>query len=73
MVLIINGNSEVGAHARSNLCNLIYLRHLTKLRAVTNSGSFHRKTYFYLNSRIMLFRKSWWRNPFIMGTKFEKI
>ena len=27
MVLIIYGNSEIGAHVRSNLCYLICLRH----------------------------------------------
>ena len=28
MVLILDGNSEIGAHVRSNLCYLIFLRHL---------------------------------------------
>ena len=34
MVLIADGNSEVGAHA--NLCYLICSRHLIRSRAVTN-------------------------------------
>ena len=28
MVLTLDGNSEIGAHVRSNLCYLICLRHL---------------------------------------------
>ena len=33
MVLILDGNSEKGAHVRSNLCNLISLRLLIRSRA----------------------------------------
>ena len=36
LVPILNGSSEIGAHVRSNLCDLICLRHLIKTRAVTN-------------------------------------
>ena len=36
MALITEGNSETGAHLKSNLCYLICLRHLIKLRLVTN-------------------------------------
>ena len=36
MVLEIVGNSEMGAHVRSNLCYLICLRILTRSRGVTN-------------------------------------
>ena len=33
MVLILDGNSEIGAHVRSNLCYFICLRHLIRSRA----------------------------------------
>ena len=36
MVLILDGNSEIGAHLSSNLCYLICVRHLFRSRAVTN-------------------------------------
>ena len=36
VVLILDVNSEIGAHVRSNLCYLINIRHLIKSRAVTN-------------------------------------
>ena len=36
VVPILDGNSEIGAHLRSNLCKLICLTHLIKSRAVTN-------------------------------------
>ena len=35
-VIILDGNSEIGALVRSNLFNLICLRHLLRPRAVTN-------------------------------------
>ena len=36
MVLILDGNSEIGAHVWSNLCYLICLRHLIRSKTVTN-------------------------------------
>ena len=36
MVLILDGNSEIGAHVRSELYYLICLGHLIRSRAVTN-------------------------------------
>ena len=36
MALILDGNSEIGSHVRSNLCYLICLRHLIISGAVTN-------------------------------------
>ena len=36
MVLISDGNSEIGTHVRSNNCNLICFRLLIRLSAVTN-------------------------------------
>ena len=36
MVLILDGNPEIGVHVRSNLCYFICLRHLLRSRAVTN-------------------------------------
>ena len=35
MVLILDGNSNIGAHDRSIICYLICLRHLNRPRAVT--------------------------------------
>ena len=34
--VVLNGNSEIGAHVRSNLYYLSRLRHLIRLRAVTH-------------------------------------
>ena len=46
MVLISDGSSEPGMHVRSNLCYLICLRHLIKLRTITNR-IFSEKTNFF--------------------------
>ena len=35
MVIILDSNLEIGAHVWSNLCYLIYLRHLIRSRGVT--------------------------------------
>ena len=43
---ILDGNSETGAHERSNLCYLIWLRHLIWSRAVTNRIMVFERTYF---------------------------
>ena len=48
MVLILDGNSEILALLRCNLSYLIRLRHLIRLRAVTNQIIFLRKSYFPL-------------------------
>ena len=39
--LILDGNSEIGAHVRSILCYLIYLRHLIRSRKVTHRIFLH--------------------------------
>ena len=36
MVLILDGSLEIDAHVRSNLCYLIYLKHLIRSRGITN-------------------------------------
>ena len=36
IVIILDGNSEIGAHARSDLGDLICLSHLSRTRAVIN-------------------------------------
>ena len=36
MVLILDANSEIGAHVERKLCHLICLRHLIRSREVTN-------------------------------------
>ena len=46
MVLILDGKSEIGVYARSNLCQLICLRHLIRSSAVTNWNFLFEKTYF---------------------------
>ena len=46
MVLILDGNLEIGAHVRSNLCYLNFLRHLLRVIAVTNIILFTKNTYF---------------------------
>ena len=47
MVFISDGNEELGLHARSNLCYLIFLRHSIRSRAGTNLIFFlSKKTYF---------------------------
>ena len=40
LVLPLAGNSEIGAHVRSNLCELICERHLSGSRGVRNKISF---------------------------------
>ena len=46
MVVILGGNSGIGAHVRSYLCYLICSNHLVKSRAVTNLFFFLRKDLF---------------------------
>ena len=38
MGLILDCNSEIDLHVKSNLCNLICLRYLIRSRAVTGNG-----------------------------------
>ena len=54
MVLILDGNSEIGAQVRSNLCYLICLKHLIRNKAVSNRVIFSEKTYVPLCARNML-------------------
>ena len=55
MVLIIDGNSEKGAHVRSNLSYLICLRHLNRPRAVTNRIFSLRKDIFsFMRAQLVL-------------------
>ena len=46
MVLILGGNSEISAHVKKKLCNLICLRHLIRSKAITNHIFFLRKDIF---------------------------
>ena len=50
MVLILDGNSEIGAQVGNNICNLICLRHLFISRTVTNQIFFSRTDYFFLHA-----------------------
>ena len=45
MVPLLDGNSEIVAHVRSNICYLIYLGHLIGSKEVTTQISFSEKTY----------------------------
>ena len=51
MVLIYDGNSEIGEHGRINLCYLICLRHslrsriVANLKFIINHIIIHKKTY----------------------------
>ena len=65
MELILDGNSEIGAHVRSNLCYLIFLRHLLRSRTVTIVSE--KTTFLYAgatcfelpsNTRTMIMPKS---------------
>ena len=47
IVLILVGNSEIGAHVRSHLCYLISLKHLIRSEKVTNLILFFGNNYFY--------------------------
>ena len=48
MVLILDGNSEMGVHVRINICYLICLRHLIRSRA-TQIGLFPPKIPIFLD------------------------
>ena len=55
MVHILGGKSEIGAHVKSNLCYLVCLRHLNRLRAVTTRLFFSEKTYiFFMHAQYVL-------------------
>ena len=47
MVLILDGNSEKGAHVRSHLCYLICLMHLFRSITVINQMFFSEKPIFH--------------------------
>ena len=54
MVLIFDCNSEVGAHVRSNLCILICLMHLIKLRDVTNRICLGKDLFSFMRAQHVL-------------------
>ena len=55
MVLISNGNSEIDAHVRSNLCYLICSRHLIRSRPVTDQISFSIiNLFFFMDTQDVL-------------------
>ena len=57
MVLILNGNSEMGAHVVSNLRYLIWLKHLIRSRVATNRILFLRKGLFIIYACVRFFLK----------------
>ena len=48
MVLTLDGNSEIGAYVRNNICYLICLMHFIRSRAVKNRECSSRKSFFHL-------------------------
>ena len=55
MVLMLDGNSELGGHARSNLCFVISLRQLKSSGAVTKRNLFHPKgTFSFIRAQFFL-------------------
>ena len=46
MVLILDGNSDIGAHVLSTTCNLLCLRHFFRSRSVGNLKFISEKTRF---------------------------
>ena len=48
MLPMLGGNSEIGAHVRTNICYLICQRHLIRSRAVTNRIFFSSKRPIFL-------------------------
>ena len=53
MVLILDGNSEIGAHVICNLFHLICLRQFIRSRGVTNFILFSEKTIFLSVLRVL--------------------
>ena len=49
MVLILDGNLEIGAHVGSNLCYLICFRHLIISRVITNRIFYTKKKLIFLH------------------------
>ena len=55
MVLILDGNSERGAHIRSNICFFICLKHLIRSIAVANRFFFNPKKHsFFVRAQPLL-------------------
>ena len=50
--LILDSNSEIGAHLRSNICNLTCSMHLIRSRSVTN------RIFFYLRKDLFSFLRA---------------
>ena len=73
--LILDGNSEIGAHVRSNLCYLICLRHLIRPRAVGWYFILSEKTYLpsYVRNRLwvtFLCKHHVYNNRFYYGLRY---
>ena len=47
MVLILDGNSEIDAHVRSNLCYVISSGHSNRYRSVTNLMFYPKRPVFF--------------------------
>ena len=55
MVLLLDGNSEMVSHVRSNLCYLICLRWLIRSRKVTNQNFLLSKDlFFFMRAQLVL-------------------
>ena len=62
MVLLLDGNSEICAHVRGNLCYLICFRHLIRAKSVTNRIFFSEKTYFPSCVRNIIWVTIWYHD-----------
>ena len=51
IVLILDGNSDTGAHVINNLCYFICLRHLIRSSAVTNRVFFFSEKTYVIHAR----------------------
>ena len=69
MVLILDGNSEIGAHVGWNICYLIWLRHLIRSRAVRNRIFFLKKDQFPELSYHLIY-KHHAKSKLLFNTKF---
>ena len=54
MLLILDGNSEIGTHVTSNLCYLACLKYLIRSRAATKRNFFPKRHIFFMRAQHVL-------------------
>ena len=64
--LYLEGNSEIGAQVRSNICHLICSRHLIRSRVQPEIVYFFSENTFFITLYIKL-RPYWTNDPIILG------